>query len=354
MPKTPVVLLILILHWPWVLHAQNSSKSSDTAQERVDLRSVGFPTDSNPVVVADVKANLFFLSNENLALYFEQSGPATTPPSYSFKVLTFNTTGQIIAQRVFRADGKSLDVSSGPNESILLRESERLDFFDTRLQFIKSYPLPSKTVGKSFDRTSNQLVITTMDQQSGNQNASFLNANTFEELTVLAYPKRSRAIFGDKRLGFTSAGNCVGALHVQPDPENWKKLESLEACDALTFVGNESLAYATSQDLYVVRQSGEQLFHDHIPAPDSFHLPDFVGLSDDHRRLAVMAMMKQSLLATKPGTWPYYKEIFVYDLSAKKLLFKHALTGGYAAAFSPDGHHLATIESGSLKILSIP
>ena len=354
MQKTPLVLLLLTFHWPWFLHAQNSSKSPDNAKERVDLRSVGFPTDSDPVVLADVKANIFFLSNETLALYFEQRAPATTPPSYSFQVLTFNTTGQMIAHRVFRVDEKSLDVSSGPNESILLRESERLDFFDTRLQFIKSYPLPSKTVGKNFDRVSNQLVVTTMDEQSGNRNARFLNANTFEELKVLAYPKRSRAVFGNKQLGFTLPGNCVGALHVQPDPENWKRVESLETCDALTFVGNESLAYATSQDLYVVRQSGEQLFHGHIPAPDSFHLPDFVGLSDDHTRLAVMAMMKQGLLSSKPGTWPYHNEIFVYDLSAKKLQFKYALTGGYAAAFSPDGHHLATIESGSLNILSIP
>jgi len=193
-----------------------------------------------------------------------------------------------------------------------------------------------------------------MDEQSGNRNARFLNANTFEELTVLAYPKRSRAIFGNKQLGFTLPGNCAGALHVQPEPENWKSVESLETCDALTFVGNKSLAYATSQDLYVVRQSGEQLFHGHIPAPVSFNLPNFVGLSDDHTRLALMATMKQGLLARKPGTWPYYNEIFVYDLTAKKLLFKHRLTGGYAAAFSPDGHHLATIESGSLNILSIP
>jgi len=318
MQKTHLVLLLLTLCWPGVLHAQNSSKSSDTAQERVDLRSVGFPTNSNPVVVADVRASIFFLSNETLALYFEQRTAATTPPSYRFTVVTFNTTGQVIAHRVFRADGKSFDVSSGPNDSILLRESERLDFFDTRLQFVKSYPLPSKTVGESFDRASNQLVVITMDERSGNRNARFLNANTFEELTVLAYPKRSRVVFGKKQLGFTLPGNCIGALHVQPDPENWKSVENLETCDALTFVGNESLAYATSQDL------------------------------------AVMATMKHGLLARKPGTWPYYNEIFVYDLSAKKLLFKHALTGGYAAAFSPDGHHLATIESGSLNILSIP
>jgi hypothetical protein len=141
---------------------------------------------------------------------------------------------------------------------------------------------------------------------------------------------------------------------VQPDSQKWGSLVGLQTCDALTFVGDEAVAYATNQDLYVVRQSGEQLFHGHIPAPDSFHLPDFVGLSDDHSRLVITAMMKRGLLAIKPGTWPYYNEVYVYDLSTKKLLFKHPLTGGYAAAFSPDGHHLATIESGSLNIFSIP
>jgi hypothetical protein len=179
----------------------------DTGQVSADLRPVGFAADPNPVVVAEVKVSIFFLSNETLALYFEQRGSATTSPS-SFKLLTFNTTGQLIAQRVFRVDGKSLDVSSGPNESILLRESERLDFFDARLQFIKSYPLPVKTVGKSFDRVLNQLVVITMDGESENQNARFLNANTFDELTVLAYPKRSRAIFGRNNLDLHCRGNA--------------------------------------------------------------------------------------------------------------------------------------------------
>lgn len=67
-----------------------------------------------------------------------------------------------------------------------------------------------------------------------------------------------------------------------------------------------------------------------------------------------MANMKRSIFVTKPGTWPYYNEVLVYDLSTKKLLLRHALNGGYVAAFSPDGHYLATIETGILKILPIP
>jgi hypothetical protein len=329
----------LALYWPLVL--------PDTAQNNVDLRPFGFPTDPNPVAVADVKASIFFLSKDTLALYFEQRVSGSTTPSHSFKLLTFSTTGQMIAQRAFQADGKSLDVSGGPNESILLRESERLDFFDARLQSIKTHPLPIKTVGESFDRALNQLVVITIDEESGNQDARFLDANTFDELTVLVYPKRSHAIFGKKQLAYMLTGNCIGALHVQPDPESWRSLDSLQACDALTFVGSESLAYATNRDLYVVQKSGKRLFHGHIPAPDSFHLPNFVGLSDDNSRLAIMAMMKRGMFATKPGTWPYYNEIYVFDLAAQELLFKHMLTGDMLQ------HSLQTVTIWRLSSLAV-
>jgi len=181
-----------------------------------------------------------------------------------------------------------------------------------------------------------------------------LSADTFEELAALDFPKHSRAIFGEAQLGYALPGSCKGALHVEPENGSWQNLAGLQTCDALTFVGNEALAYAIDQDLYVVHKSGKELFHGHVPAPESFHLPNFVGLSDDHSRLAIMANMKRNIFAVKPGTWPYYNEIYIYDLNVHKLLFKHEISAGYAAALSPDGHHLATIESGSLKILSIP
>jgi hypothetical protein len=323
-------------------------------QQSVDLRPFGFPADPNPTVVADVKAEVFFLSKEILALYFEQRVPDFPPQSHSYKFLTFDANGQVLGQRPFRVDGKLLDVGCGPNESILFRETERLDFFDARFQLVKTHPLPAAATGIRFVRALNQIVVTTADEESGNQKAHFLHADTFDEFAAVSFPMQSRAIFGEAHLGYTLPGWCKGALHVEPENASWQNLTSLETCDALTFVGNEALAYATNQDLYVVHKSGKQLFHGHIPAPDSFHLPDFVGLSDDHSRLAIMANMKRSIFAVKPGTWPYYNEIYIYDLNFKKLLFKHALTGGYAAALSPDGHLLATIESGNLKILSIP
>jgi hypothetical protein len=83
-------------------------------------------------------------------------------------------------------------------------------------------------------------------------------------------------------------------------------------------------------------------------------MPSFVGLSDDHTRLAIMALMKRSMFTTKAGTWPYYNQVFVYDLKSKKLLLKHPMPDGYVAVLSPDGHLMATIELGIFKIIPVP
>jgi len=205
-----------------------------------------------------------------------------------------------------------------------------------------------------FDRALNQLVLVTTEEDSGTQKAHFLEANSFEELTSLIYPKRSTAIFGERQLAYSLGGYCKGALHFQPDQNSWQKLDDLETCNPLTFIGRDAIAFALNQQLSVVDRNGKELFSADIPAPDTFHMPGFVGLSDDHTRLAIMALMKRSMFTTKPGTWPYYNEVFVYDLKSKKLLLKHAMPGGYVAALSPDGHLMATIELGVLKIFSIP
>jgi hypothetical protein len=344
-------VLLLLTFCSAALFAQNPSRVTD--EHILDLRSFDFPTDANPVVIADVKARVFFLSNENLALYFEQKDSAPTANSRRYRFLTVSTTGQMIAQHILKTDGGPPDVKRGPNETILLTESERLDFFDSHFHLVKTRQLPANTIGTRFESASRQLVVITSGDLK-TQVAHFVDADTFDEVSTVVYPKQSVAIFGEKQLGYVVPGYCQGALHIEPDKDSWRSLEALQTCNALTFVNNEALAYATDQDLYVVDKTGKELFRGHIPAPESFHLPGFVGISDDRTRIAIMANMKRSIFAVKRGTWPYYNEVYSYDLNAKKLLFKHALTGGYAAALSPDGHHLATIESGSLKILFIP
>ncbi len=351
-PRRTAIFIALL--WPWACLPQHSSKSPPSVEYTTDLRPFGFPDEPNPTVVANVKCKVFFLSNEIVGLYFEERTPNPAAQSHRYKFLTFSKDGENVGQRPFRVDGDLLDVSSGPNQSILLREGERLDFFDVEFRLIKTHPLPNTATEIKCDRILNQIVVITADADSGNQNATFLRVDNLEESAKLQFPKHARAIFGEKQLGYTLPGWCKGALHVEPDNVSWQSLAGLETCDTLTFVSNEALAFATGQDLYIVHKTGKVIFHSDIPAPDSFHMPDFVGLSDDRSRLAIMANMKHSIFTLKPGVWPYYNEIFVYDLKAKKVTFKHELVEGYAAAFSPDGHRLATIESGKLKILSVP
>ncbi len=51
----------------------------------------------------------------------------------------------------------------------------------------------------------------------------------------------------------------------------------------------------------------------------------------------------------------YYYEVLVYHLMAKHMVLKYPLPKGLrAAALSPDGHQLATIEEGILRLIRIP
>jgi len=72
------LLLLIIAFWSLSLSAQNSGKLADGSQKNADLHPLGFPTYSNPVATADVKASVVFLSNDSLVLYFEQQVSGTT------------------------------------------------------------------------------------------------------------------------------------------------------------------------------------------------------------------------------------------------------------------------------------
>jgi hypothetical protein len=338
------------LYFPFSGLAQSPLASPLT----VDLHAHGFPSGAKPSSTWNVKTGLFYLSGDRLAVFFDRQLSGSEPNSHSFQILTIDEKGLVHAKRVVQADPKATDFSAGPGGGILVGKAEGLDFYDADVQLLGSNPLPETATSVKFDRKLNQLVLSTVDQKQNNRTAHFIDGSTREQLASLSYPLKSSAIFGERQLAYTEPGMCQGALHVEPNPKNWKALDALQACDALTFVGNEALAYALSQDLFIVDSNGKQLFHGHIPAPDSFRLPSMVGLSDDDTRLAIMANMKRSFFSLHRG-WQYYNEVFVYDLRAKRMIFKHALAeGAYAAALSPDGRQLATVEEGILKLFSIP
>ena len=143
----------------------------------------------------------------------------------------------------------------------------------------------------------------------------------------------------------------MGAAHVVPGKSLWRFLDKLQTCDTLAFIQNDRLAYAVRNHLYIVNALGQQVLEARIPVPSTFESLAFIGLSDDLTRLAISALAKKPFVAG----WPYYNKVLVYDLVSGRIVFQHILPqGSRAAAFSPDGHQLATVEQGVLVLRPVP
>lgn len=339
-PKTCRVLVVL-----GILLCSSPQKSR-AVPVGVDLRPYGFSVGE---AAYDLNYGLFYISANRVVVYFDQKLANLEQHSHSFRLLVLSVDGQVLAQRVILADPKAMDITAGPNGGVLFGRAGQLDFFDADLRLVKSRPLPESVAAIAFDRVLNQLVEVTADPVSQTQSAYFIDGNTLEELLTLTYPIKGIAKFGEKQLAYTLGGNCVGSAHVVAD--TWVSLSTIPACDLLTFIGNNSIAYAFDQQVYILDSTGKQLLVMHIPAADTFQAPSFVGLSDDHARLAIKAL-KKKLFAN--GKWPYYDEIFVYDLPSKHLMFRHSLpVENYSAALSPDGSHVVVIEEGTLRFIPV-
>jgi hypothetical protein len=312
----------------------------------LDLHEYGFPTGSEEVV-----SGIFYLNNNQVAMFFDRRLPGESPHDRTLKLVVFDVKGgHATAQAVVHADPKAVDITAGPDGVLFGREGE-LGFYDSNLQLLRSIPLARGTTGIKFDRRLNQIVIMTADEKLGQRTAHFKDGNSLEESAALSYPMKSQAVFGKDELVYAVSGNCKGAAHVINARVEWRGLEHLPACDPLTFIGEDALAYAVDGHLYVVDSKSEQRLGLRIPAPDTFEMPRFIGLSDDHMCLALSALRKETI----SSGWPYHQEIFVYDLASKRMILQHMLKKGSPhAALSPDGHQLATIEQGVLTLIPIP
>jgi hypothetical protein len=326
------------------------SKLTPPTPTAVELHRYGFPSGAAP---ADSKVGIVYLSGNRLALFFNHKVPSSGEDSHSFQLLILNIDGRVLAQRGIDADPKAMDVTAGPNGGLLLGRRGQLDFFDGDLQLLKTVLLSDPVTGISFDRKLNQLVEMTVDDASQTRSAHFLDGNTLEPQLILRYPIKSVPVFGEKQLGYSLGGNCVGSAHIVSNQHDWLALTDISACDLLTFVGNDAIAYAFDKRLYVLDWRGKQILNASFPAPDTFQLPRFVGISDDQARLAISALAKKKFAAS--GVWPYYDEVFVYDLKAKRMILRYALPVGswVRPALSPDGHQLAVVEEGILRLIPI-
>jgi hypothetical protein len=326
------------------------SKLPPPTPTAVELHRYGFPLGSAPI---DFKVGIVYLSGNRLALFFNHRVPGSGQDSRSFQLLVLNINGQVLAQLGVDADPKAMDVTAGPNGGLLLGRRGQLDFFDGDLQLLKTVPLSDPVTGVSFDRKLNLLVEMSVDDASQNRSAHFLDGNTLEQQLSLNYPIKSAPVFGEKQLAYSLGGNCVGSAHIVSSQHDWLALTDIPACDLLTFVGNDAIAYAFDKRLYVLDWRGKQMLNASIPASNTFQGPRFVGISDDEARLAISALKKKEFAAS--ASWPYYDEVFVYDLKAKRMILRYALPVGswVRPALSPDGHQLAVVEEGILKLIPI-
>jgi hypothetical protein len=345
--KNRIICIIAALGAFLFLTAQYSS-SFPSEPIGIDLHPYSFPTE----LQIRQRIGIFYLSENRLAVFFNYKRPVSDPGSEPFQLIVLDTRGQVLAQREIMTDPKALDITAGPNGGLLFGHSGQLAFFDANLQLLKTVPLRDSITGISFNRRLNQLVEMTIDDASQTRSAHFLDGDTLEENRSLTYPLKSSPHFGDRQLAYTLAGNCFGAARVVSSKEDdWAFLNDLPACAFLTFIGNDEIAYAFDQRLYVVDRSGKQIMKARIPVPGSFVSPMFIGISDNYQRLAIRALKKNIFAPVR--SWP--PEIFVYDLTTKRRIFDHTLpVGSWASAISPDGHQLAVIEKGILKLIAIP
>ena len=332
-----------------VLSVGQYAKSSPTAEVMADLHPYGFPTEE----ARGAKVGVFYMSGERLAVFFNLKVLTPGQQSHAFQLLVFNTEGRVLAQREIEADPKAMDTTPGPNGGVLYGHFGQLDFFDAHLQLLNTAPLPESVTGISFNRKLNQLVEMTIDDVSQTRSAHFLDGSTLEEEFSLNFPVKSVPVFGEKQLAYTLGGNCFGTTHIISSKGNWPSLNDIPACNLLTFVGNDEIAYPFDKQLYILDRSGKQLFKARIPAPNTFVAPEFVGISDDYMRLAIYALRKKAF--AKRGIWPYYHEVFVYDLKTERMILRYALpTGSWVRpALSPDGHQLTVVEEGVVKLIPI-
>ncbi|MGB8543572.1 MAG: hypothetical protein WCD49_18235 [Candidatus Acidiferrales bacterium] len=323
-------------------------KSSQAGPISIDLHPYGFPAE----LPIDEKIGVFYLSADRLAVFFNNKQPLSGPGSEAFQLIVLDISGHGLAQRNVLAAPKAMDLTPGPNGRILFGRSGQLDFFDSGLHLLKTVPLGDSVTGISFNRRLNQLVEMTIDDVSQTRTAHFLDGDSLEENLSLTYPLESAPHFGDKQLAYTRGGNCFGSARiVSVRKDDWAFLSDLPACDFLTFIGNDEIAYAFDQRLYVVDRSGKQIMKARIPVLGSFSEPGFVGISDNYQRLAIAALTKNIFFPA----WAWPNEIFVYDLKTKRRIFNHTLPiNSWASALSPEGHQLAAIENGILKLIPIP
>jgi len=320
----------------------------------VNLGPYGFPSGK-----VDLPSDVFYISSERLALFFDRGEASDSSVQndlkhrHQFLVLVFSVKGQLLARQTVYGLPKAVDIKPGPGGGLTVGREGKAGFYDPDLGLKQSMALSSDVTGISFNRRLNQLVIATLDDTLQSRTIRLLDGTTREVLESFTIPKTVAYITGNREIAFSTGGNCANSTRIISRERSWGALKGLPICGFTTFVGDDALAYTFDRSLYVVNNGGKQLLRESIPAFDDMDSPFFAGISDDNSRLAIEVW--KSRVFRKPGDYPKYKEVFVYDLPSHKRLLSIPLTSGTtASALSPDGKQLATIDDDLLKLIPIP
>lgn len=313
----------------------------------VDLHLNGYPPSADGRG-PEVKMGTFFISDDQVVVYFDSPPGSARQKTQVFHVMVFSIAGQLIADKSLTANPGAVDIIRGPNGSVLFGRAGQLDFFDSRLELLNSVSLPKETTGIAFDHIKDQVIVTTSEPTTNE--AHFLLPDSLAETVVLKYPIASRPEFGAQQLVYTVSGYCRGAAHFVSPDRTWPWLHALPACDSALITEND-LAYISDKHMHVVNGSGRETLSVRLPIRETFEAPRFVGIADNGSRVLISALRKKR---TGPG-WPYHEELLLYDFPRKSIIFRYELRPDWVVGMglSPDGHAVATVENGTLNLLSV-
>src|SRR5579864_536116 len=97
-----------------------SATSRSAGRIEIDLHRYGFPPASNEPFL-HIKVGLFYLSRDQVAVFFEQPILGSADPhNRTVRLLVFDKHGsELAAQLVLRGDPNALDITPGPDAGVL-------------------------------------------------------------------------------------------------------------------------------------------------------------------------------------------------------------------------------------------
>jgi hypothetical protein len=88
-----------------------------------------------------------------------------------------------------------------------------------------------------------------------------------------------------------------------------------------------------------------------IHDPHSFQAPGYIGISDNHERLALRTLKTKKVAPRLQ----YADEVYIYDLVSRQTVFSRTTDqGSVAEALAPEGHAVAILENGVLSVVQVP